>query len=231
MSSIIKYPSPNFNERPKNAQISLIILHYTEMAPVQGAIDRLCDPEAKVSAHYLIEQNGQIYQLIEDKHRAWHAGISSWQGCEDVNNISIGIELDHPGHISSAPYPKILMASLLKLIKFLCVKHKINKKQIWGHSDIAPDRKIDPGEFFDWQFLAQHGFGMWFEEQDVNDLIMDKQQAIVWLQQIGYEVDESQSLENVIKAFQRHFYQENITGALDLKTYCRLGLLIQQNFR
>ena len=230
MSSIIKYLSPNFNERPKEVKISLIILHYTEMNPVQAALERLTDPASKVSAHYLIEQNGQMYQLVEDQYRAWHAGISSWQGYEDVNDISIGIELDHPGHISSAPYPKVLMTSLLKLLKFLCVRHKINKKQIWGHSDIAPDRKIDPGEFFDWSFLAQHGFGMWFEDQKVNELIVDEKQGIVWLQQIGYKVDESQSLKSVIKAFQRHFYSENVTGILDLKTYCRLGLLIQQNF-
>jgi N-acetylmuramoyl-L-alanine amidase len=230
MSSIIKYPSPNFNERPKDAFISMIILHYTEMVPIQAALDRLIDPTSKVSAHYLIEQNGQIYQLIEDKHRAWHAGISAWQEYENINDISIGIELDHPGHISSAPYPKALIMSLLKLIKFLCVKHKINKKQIWGHSDIAPDRKIDPGEFFDWPFLAQHGFGLGFKEEDFNCSIVDKKQAIVWLQQIGYKADESESLENIIKAFQRHFYPENVTGMLDLKTYCRLGLLIQQNF-
>lgn len=230
MSLIIKYPSPNFDERPKDAKISLIILHYTEMNPAQKALDRLTNPTSKVSAHYLIEQDGQIYQLVEDKHRAWHAGISAWQDQENINDISIGIELDHPGHISSAPYPKVLMISLLKLIKFLCVKHKINKKQIWGHSDIAPDRKIDPGEFFDWSFLAQYGFGMWFEDQNVNGLVVDEKQAIVWLQQIGYKIEYFQSLEPVVKAFQRHFYPENVTGALDLKTYCRLGLLIQQNF-
>lgn len=229
MKALIQYPSPNFNERPKDTQISLIILHYTEMSPVQKALDRLTDPNSKVSAHYLIAQNGEIYQLVEDRYRAWHAGISAWQGRDNMNDHSIGIELDHSGHVSSVPYSKELMISLIELLKFLCDKHQIDQKQIWAHSDIAPDRKIDPGEFFDWSYLAQHHFGMWFKKTQLNNLIVDEKQGIKWLEQIGYQIDYP--LDTILKAFQRHFYPENVTGILDVETYRRLHLLIQQNFR
>lgn len=155
--NIIWHPSPNFNDRPVGAKINWIILHYTALENTETSLTWMCDPAKEVSAHYLICRTGKIYQLVEDQKRAWHAGVSHWKGEDNLNNTSIGIELDNNG---TEPYTDIQIQALLKHLDYLCEKHKIPRSHILGHSDIAPDRKIDPGTHFPWDALYQHGFGL-----------------------------------------------------------------------
>lgn len=159
-SFITTYRSKNFNDRPKT--ISHIVLHYTDTLSIEESLSILCDPEKKVSAHFLIGENGDIYQLVDIQKRAWHAGISTWDGIDNVNDYSIGIELQNKGHTHPPlqAYPPIQMQQLLTLIQYLTKLLNIDPKNIIGHSDIAPNRKKDPGEHFDWQFLKKNGFGI-----------------------------------------------------------------------
>lgn len=155
MNFIQTYRSANFNDRP-NAEITHIILHYTDLESAKISFDdRLCNLQAKVSAHYLIDYNGDIYQLVDDDKRAWHAGVSTWQGRDNVNDYSIGIELQNRGRSITPPepYPLIQLEALVTLLKYLMHKHHIPLKNIIGHSDIAPGRRFDPGEHFDWVWL------------------------------------------------------------------------------
>ncbi|MBP9752516.1 MAG: N-acetylmuramoyl-L-alanine amidase [Proteobacteria bacterium] len=160
MHFIDDFKSNNFNERPKS--ITHIVLHYTDLASAEESLKVLCDPNSKVSAHFLIDDNGDIYGLIDCLKRAWHAGVSNWEGIDNVNDFSIGIELQNKGHSTYPlePYPKIQMESLIKLLQFLTTKYGINPLNVIGHSDIAPLRKKDPGEHFDWNFLKAYGFGI-----------------------------------------------------------------------
>ena len=228
MLDIISTPSPNFKDRHENVHPQYIILHYTEMSPVESALERLCDPKSNVSAHYLITEAGQIHQLVDPSKRAWHAGISSWKGVENINDISIGIELDHPGHKDPKPYSKKMIYALLELLTYLCKTYKIPKDQIWGHSDIAPLRKVDPGEFFDWSFLHLKGFGTWFDPKSKFEEEINLENAIKMLQEIGYSIESKDDFGLVLSAFQRHFYPENVTGELDLETYRRLGSFLSK---
>lgn len=151
-----KYTSPNYNERKDGKKPSIIVIHYTGMKTAEAALERLCEPAAEVSAHYLIEENGCVHDLVPEEKRAWHAGVSNWEGETDINSVSIGIELENPGHeFGYRPFPKEQMQSLAKLCKSIMVRHDI--KTILGHSDVAPERKQDPGELFDWQWLAKNG--------------------------------------------------------------------------
>ncbi len=167
---LIPYPSPNFNERPKETVIETIVLHYTDMETADLSLKRLCDPKAEVSTHYLVDIDGTIYQLVADEKRAWHAGVSQWKGRDNVNHFSIGIELQNEGyeyflkHNVWDPYPLPLMESLVQLLKVLTTKYNIDPSNIVGHDDIAPDRKRDPGPHFDWQWLAEKGFGKELEK-------------------------------------------------------------------
>lgn len=163
---LIPYPSPNFNERPNGTVIDTIVIHYTDMETADLSLKRLCDLEAKVSSHYLIDIDGTIYQLVADEKRAWHAGVSQWKERESVNDFSIGIELQNPGYHSYFvkygrwdPYPLPLMEALVELLKDLTSKYNIDPSNVVGHNDIAPDRKIDPGPHFDWKWLAEKGLG------------------------------------------------------------------------
>ena len=157
---IIQHPSPNFDERER--EIDMIVLHYTGMKTGEEALERLCDPEAKVSAHYLIEEDGRVFQLVDESKRAWHAGVSSWQGVENVNHNSIGIELVNPGHEwGYREFTKAQYDSLIPLCQKIKERHSIPDINIIGHEDVAPDRKQDPGELFDWKLLADNGLGIW----------------------------------------------------------------------
>lgn len=159
MNFLKTYQSPNYNARP--CAISHIILHYTELQTVQESITRLCDPLMEVSAHYVIDYNGDIYELIDPKHRAWHAGVSSWNGIDNVNNYSIGIELQNTGIRDNfkQKYPLTQMILLVKLLTHLSQKHDIDPKNVLGHCHVAPERKIDPGPHFEWAWLKKQGFG------------------------------------------------------------------------
>jgi N-acetylmuramoyl-L-alanine amidase len=162
---IIPYLSPNFNDRPVGTVINTVVLHYTDLENSKVSLNILCDPKAEVSSHYLIDVDGTINQLVADEKRAWHAGVSQWRGRDNVNNFSIGIELQNPGYNYFLkyghwdPYPLPLMGSLVELLRDLTSKYPINPLDIIGHNDVAPDRKRDPGPHFDWQWLAKKGFG------------------------------------------------------------------------
>ena len=153
MKYITKYKSPNYNSR-KNSKVQLIIVHYTALKNTFEAVSYLCNKERKVSSHYLIAQNGTVYNLVEDKFRAWHAGKSFWNGTTDINAISIGIELDYNPNGKNNKFSIKMIYSLKKLIFKLQKNYKINKNSILAHSDIAPFRKIDPGKKFPWQSLS-----------------------------------------------------------------------------
>jgi len=157
MPQIIFTPSPNYDDRPEGAQIRYIVLHYTALENTQTSLNWMCDREKKVSAHYLICRTGQVYQLVEDDKRAWHAGVSSWGSDTNLNHTSLGIELDNNG---SEPFSEPQIDVLLALLYDLCEKHSIPKENVLGHQDIAPERKIDPGPYFPWQKLYENGFAI-----------------------------------------------------------------------
>lgn len=157
-------PSPNFNDRPAGESVDAVILHYTGMQTAQAALDRLTAREAGVSAHYLLDTDGTLYTLVSEDKRAWHAGVSYWRGADNLNHTSIGIEIVNPGHeFGYQAFPNAQIESLLHLLAGITARWQIDPRCIVGHSDIAPTRKIDPGEFFPWHTLAQAGFGLWPE--------------------------------------------------------------------
>ncbi|WP_333587351.1 N-acetylmuramoyl-L-alanine amidase, partial [Phenylobacterium sp.] len=159
---IIPAPSPNHNERTVPPDI--ILLHYTGMETGQGALERLRDPEAKVSSHYLVEEDGRIFSLVAEERRAWHAGVSFWKGETDINGRSIGIEIVNPGHDwGYRPFPEAQIVALIALIADIRTRWMVPDARIIGHSDVAPSRKIDPGELFPWKRLAAAGHGLWAE--------------------------------------------------------------------
>lgn len=151
-----EYTSPNYGQRKEGLQPYMIVLHYTGRPTAREALEWLCDPEKEVSAHYVIDEDGTTYQLVEEDKRAWHAGVSEWQGETDINSASIGIELVNPGHeFGYRPFPHEQMAALATLCKDIMARHDI--QFVLGHEDVAPGRKEDPGELFDWLWLAEHG--------------------------------------------------------------------------
>ena len=162
-------PSPNFGDR-KGGAVELIVLHYTAMPDAEAALERLCDPEAEVSAHYLIAKTGEITRLVEDEKRAWHAGQGSWAGQDDVNSRSIGIELDNDG---TSDFEEPLMEALEWLLGELLERHALEPKAVVAHSDIAPERKSDPGRLFDWQRLAAKGLSIWPDPAMAGDFMRD----------------------------------------------------------
>src|ERR1700712_4688040 len=159
MTAMIETPSPNFDER--TSPVSMLVLHYTGMADAASAIARLTDPEAKVSAHYLIAEDGQIVRLVDETKRAWHAGRSHWRGIDNINSASVGIELVNPGHeFGYRPFPEAQIEALIPLVANIVQRHGITRGNVVGHSDIAPTRKQDPGELFPWNRLARRGPGL-----------------------------------------------------------------------
>lgn len=213
MHIITKVASQNYS--PRTSPIKFIIIHYTELG-VEEAIDRLCDPLSQVSSHYIIKSDGQIFELVNPVNVAWHAGVSYWQGLSKINNYSIGIELDNLG---CNPYSTQQMDSCINLCKILISKYNIPRNNILGHSDIAVDRKIDPGIFFDWQLLAKHNIGISHKAEphnDCNHVIFkfgDHGAEVLKLQQkllnIGYRIELSSIFDlqtnYVIRSFQSHF--------------------------
>ena len=153
---IDKIPSPNFDKRPKGVKIKAIIIHYTGMKTFDEALERLCDKRSKVSSHYLIRRNGKIINLVNESHRAWHAGVSYWRGIHNLNNCSIGIELENPGYeFGYLPFSKKQMKSLIFLCKKIKKKYQIHPEWVLGHSEIAPNRKKDPGKKFNWKEIKK----------------------------------------------------------------------------
>ena len=216
--------SPNFNDRAPDVALAYIILHYTGMQDAQTALARLCDPTSKVSAHYLIDEDGTVTPLVDETKRAWHAGQSFWRGITDMNSASIGIELVNPGHeFGYRPFPKIQIAALKKLLPDIIARHKMNAATcLLAHSDIAPLRKQDPGELFPWSELAQEGFGQWLEPKTVDYAPTTEAEAIQLLSLIGYDTTAP---HYALQAFQRRYCPDQETGSMTTETTARLHAL------
>ena len=234
---ISNFYSPNFSKkkRPKNS-IKIIIIHYTGMQSERESIARLCNPRSKVSSHFVINQNGKIYRLVQDNQIAWHAGKSCWAQYKNLNKNSIGIELVNKGHqFGYTNFKKKQLSSLTKICKSLIKKYKIKKKNVIGHSDVSPLRKIDPGEKFPWRQLANNKIGIWHSckpsllRKYRNIKILEKKDKIKFiknLNKIGYYFSSKKKsfLVKMLKAFQRHYRQELINGHADKEC-----LIIAQN--
>ena len=209
-------PSPNF--APRESQVEFLVLHYTGMPTAQAAIDLLCDQAAEVSAHYVVDEDGAITQLVEEQNRAWHAGLSCWRGRSALNDASIGIEIVNPGHDwGYRAFPQAQIAAVITLCQGILARHPIPARNVVAHSDIAPTRKRDPGELFPWPALAAKNIGIWTDEFAANgDLPAD-------LASLGYDI--TQPLAAVITAFQRHFLPQNLTGEAAAPTTARARAL------
>lgn len=221
MVFIHDHPSPNHDARPEDGPIDILLLHYTGMESGRAALERLCNPSAKVSAHYLIEEDGTVLRLVPEHRRAWHAGVASWQGNSDINARSLGIELVNPGHeFGYQPFPEAQMAALIELSLCLVARHAIPRQRVLGHSDVAPLRKEDPGELFDWPRLAAAGLGLWPDKTDCSSE-MEEDEAKRLLDRIGYGYLDD-DLAAVLRAFQRRFRPAAVTGVLDGETAAQL---------
>jgi N-acetylmuramoyl-L-alanine amidase len=216
--------SPNHDARGCRSRIDMLVLHYTGMQSAEAAIERLCDPGARVSAHYVVEENGTIWRLVPEERRAFHAGISCWEGETGLNAVSIGVEIVNPGHEwGYRPFPAAQMDSVERLCRGLIARHPIPPHRVVGHSDIAPDRKTDPGEFFDWPALARAGIGIWPTAKPSSPgLEIDRARCLAELAAIGYCASEE--LERaVLTAFQRRFRPSCSDGRLDIETAMRIS--------
>ncbi len=233
------HPSPNHGERAPSTDITLLILHYTGMQDAESALRRLCDPRSEVSAHYFVEEDGTILQCVPESRRAWHAGQSSWKGEVDLNSRSIGIEIVNPGHEwGYRPFPGAQVAAVIALAADICARHDIKPWCVLGHSDIAPDRKIDPGELFPWAQLAEAGVGHFktpasmgpgqcLQEGDEGRPVEALQSMLALY---GYPVaitgQYDAGTEVVVTAFQRHFRPERVDGVADVSTVTTLHELL-----
>jgi N-acetylmuramoyl-L-alanine amidase len=219
MDGIIDCPSPNFDERDR--PVSLIVLHYTGMTDAAAAIDRLRDPEAKVSCHYLIAEDGQVLRMVPEDKRAWHAGRSYWRGMTALNGSSIGIEIVNPGHVFGyRPFPDQQIDALIPLVADIKERHSITRGNIVGHSDIAPARKQDPGELFPWGRLARLRLALPRPTRNLLDPNWTDSGFLLALERFGYDVSDPLA---AVVAFQRRFRPELIDGTIDGE--CRAILL------
>lgn len=219
MIDMIETPSPNFDER--TLPISMIVLHYTGMQDAASAIARLSDPEAKVSAHYLIAEDGQIVRMVNEDKRAWHAGRSHWRKINDVNSASVGIEIVNPGHeFGYRPFPVAQIDALIPLTQAITLRYKITRGNVVGHSDIAPARKDDPGELFPWERLAKLRLALPSPTKNLMDPHWTDGGFLLALERFGYDVTDPLA---AIRAFQRRFRPGTIDGIIDGE--CRSKLL------
>ena len=228
--TIIDKASPNFDSRDGHA-IDMLVLHYTGMKSAANALDRLCDPTAKVSAHYAIDEDGKIYQLVAEENRAWHAGVSFWRGHTNINQRSIGIELVNPGHdYGYRAFPQAQMVSLAELCKDILSRHAIPARNVVGHSDIAPERKEDPGELFDWQWLAHEGVGFWpvnpAERKALAQDLTGSCASLSLAQDLSEYGYDTTNLPKTILAFQRRWRPKLLTGLWDRECALILNSLL-----
>ncbi len=225
--------SPNQDDRPENCPIDMVILHYTGMRTASEAVSRLRDPAAKVSSHYLVDEDGNVLRLVAEARRAWHAGASHWRGQRMLNNRAIGIEIVNPGHEHGyRDFPVLQLASVCDLCLEILSRHAVPARNFVGHSDVAPDRRADPGEKFDWEGLARNGVGLWPDgapDLGTSGAVRDAaalRDVRAALAHIGYEVTAEGALDpalaTVLRAFQRHWRPEAVTGQADSGTLARL---------
>lgn len=239
--------SPNHNARRSTRLPMLLVLHYTGMPTAGSALERLCDEQSEVSAHYFVDEQGLVLQLVPESRRAWHAGKSYWAGETDINSCSIGIEIAHKGH-EFAPdsgleaFPNTQIKSLIQLARDICARHGISPHHVLAHSDVAPMRKMDPGETFPWDYLAAHGVGVLPLEVSQKNThpppleLGDKGQDVLAFKQMltryGYGPLDKEPiydtyLETIVRAFQRHFRQQRIDGIADRETQHILAELLK----
>jgi N-acetylmuramoyl-L-alanine amidase len=218
----LTHPSPNYDQR--TLPISMLVLHYTGMQNGAAALERLCDPAAKVSAHYLIKEDGQVLTLVDERHRAWHAGRAKWRNITNINSASIGIEIVNGGHDFGLPaYPDVQIEALISLARAIVKRHNILAHNIVGHSDIAPSRKADPGEHFPWKLLAKAGLGLWPDPASYGLSTTPLEDD---LSRIGYATSgNGADLPEIITAFQRHYLPDAISGKPDAQTRARASAL------
>ena len=240
-SSIVSdiIPSPNFGERNGGRAPDMIVLHYTGMPDVEGAVRQLCTAGSEVSAHYIVLEDGRIVQCVPEASRAWHAGASSWAGEQDINSCSIGIEIVNRGHDWGYPdFPPRQVAAVIALCRGIMLRRNVPSHRVLGHSDVAPARKKDPGEKFPWHSLANSGVGHWVQPSPiergdslklgiVGDDVRDLQQALA---KYGYGVPMTGKYDeqtmNVVSAFQRHFRPARVDGMADHSTLVTLHALL-----
>ncbi len=238
VSSVV--PSANFGERRNGTRPDMLILHYTGMPSCEDAIRCLASPQSGVSCHYVVDEDGAVTQMVPELYRAWHAGISHWQGIEDINSCSVGIEIHNPGHDGGYPdFPDAQMASVEALCLDIIDRHGIAASRVLAHSDIAPRRKIDPGEKFDWARLALAGVGHWVQPAEIADGDLldlgDGGESVLCLQKdlqtYGYGIDATAAFDEhtkiVVSAFQRHFRPALVDGRADRSTVETLAALLE----
>lgn len=233
------HPSPNIEPRKCGTRPSILLLHYTGLPTAARAIEVLSKPECKVSCHYVVDEDGRITQMVAEEARAWHAGVSHWAGETDINSASIGIEIQNPGHVLGyTDFPDVQMQRVAALSRDIIARHDILPTRVLAHSDVAPGRKIDPGEKFDWAWLASQGVGHWVQPAPVDaadagcalgalgDMV---RQARRLLAAYGYKIDLEGAfdpeMQTVVRAFQLHFRQVRPDGLLDRSTLDTLARL------
>ena len=234
------HAAANTEPRRGGAKPSLLILHYTGMSSAAKAIDWLARKDSKVSCHYVIDEAGRITQMVPERLRAWHAGVSFWRGETDINSHSIGIEIQNPGHEHGYPdFPPAQMAAVVALSKDIVKRNRMSPDSVLAHSDIAPQRKIDPGEKFDWSELAKHGLGQWVRPSPIraddaglttgakNKNVFETQTLLA---AYGYGLEPTGELDiataKVLRAFQLHFRPRRVDGRLDRSTALTLSRLL-----
>jgi N-acetylmuramoyl-L-alanine amidase len=231
-------PSPNHGERKNDVKPDMLVLHYTGMSDADAALSKLCFAGSEVSAHYLVMEDGYIVQCVPEARRAWHAGTASWDGETDVNSCSIGVEIVNPGHDALPPFPASQIEGVIALLRDIGARYEIAPQRVLAHSDVAPARKIDPGEHFPWETLWRAGIGHWVAPAQITGEALYGRgregppiralQALLAL--YGYGVDltgvyDAQT-EIVVAAFQRHFRPERVDGQADASTIETLRALI-----
>ncbi len=243
------FPSPNHGARKRadgseGREPDMLVLHYTGMPEAGQALQWLCNPVSNVSSHYFVFENGHVLQLVPEARRAWHAGVSSWHGETDVNSASIGVEIANPGHPGGLPpYPDAQIAAVTGLCRDICARWRIPPERVLAHSDVAPGRKIDPGENFPWRRLAEAGVGLWVEPAPLGAGRFfsrgDEGPPVEALQAMfamfGYRVPVTgafcEATEAVVAAFQRHWRQARVDGVADASTITTLRDLIRETQR
>jgi N-acetylmuramoyl-L-alanine amidase len=216
---VTEAPSPNQDDRPDGMPVDMLVLHYTGMRSGAEALERLRDPAAKVSSHYLVEEDGRVFRLVPEHRRAAHAGVSHWRGHAALNGRSVGIEIVNPGHEwGYRDFPALQMAAVCDLCLEILGRHPIPPRNVVAHSDIAPDRKQDPGELFDWRGLAANGVGLWPEQDPPPP---PDERVLPLLGAIGYRTDLP--LPVLVTAFQRHWVPGRADGIADAPTRARIA--------
>jgi N-acetylmuramoyl-L-alanine amidase len=222
---MLEAPSPNHDSRD-GTPVDILLMHYTGMESGEAALARLRDPLAKVSAHYVVEEDGRVFRLVPEDRRAWHAGASSWRGASNINARSVGVEIVNPGHeFGYRPFPADQMSAVSELARGIIARHDIPAARVIGHSDVAPTRKEDPGELFDWRDLARKGIGVWPEPLPVH---WDAGAFLAALGDYGYDTRDAAA---ALRAFCRHFRQDAIVGHPDAELAALLNGLVVGSHR